>query len=103
VTTQLSTTLIRSTRTRRGQEDTHRITNTSTTAVDTHLLLIAQGLGSNRLENASGISSAGAPYRRLFLTDGLLLPGQSIDTTLRFQRRVASRYTLSFLSGQGNP
>jgi cytochrome c peroxidase len=103
VTTQLSTTLIRSTRTRGGQEDTLRITNGGATAVDTHLLLIVQGLGSNRLENASGMSRSGAPYRRLFLTDGLLLPGQSIETTLRFQRRVTSRYTLSSLSGQGNP
>jgi cytochrome c peroxidase len=103
VTAQLSTTLVRSSRTFRGQHDTVRITNRSATAVDTHLLLVADGLGSNRLENASGIAQSGAPYRRLFLTDGLLLPGQSIETTLRFQQRVGSRYTLRFLSGQGNP
>ncbi len=103
VTPQLRATLIRSTRTGRHQADTYRITNRSATAVDTHLLLMVQGLGSSRLENASGTSSSGAPYRRLFLDDGLLPPGQSIETTLRFSRHVAPGYTLSFLSGQGNP
>ena len=58
------------------------------------------------MENASGIASTGDPYLRLFLTDGVLLPGQSIVTTLLF-KRVSNAppvsYTLSLLSGQGNP
>jgi hypothetical protein len=39
------------------------------------------------LENGSGITSTDDPYRRVFLTDGVLLPGQSIVQTLRFRRQ----------------
>jgi hypothetical protein len=83
--------------------------------IDTHLLIIAQGLsGGARLRNASGVSRAGDPYLRLFLSDGVLLPGESTLATLVIQ--CGSRdgdmgdhddapvsYTLELLSGQGRP
>ena len=105
------------------QEDEVRITNNSTTGIDTHLLVIVQGLPKEvRLANASGITAAGEPYLRVFLPKGELLPGQSIAEALRFERgrsrdgrdarddddrqgRRAQpvRYTLRLLSGQGKP
>jgi hypothetical protein len=90
------------------QEDAYRITNNSSSAVDIHLLLIARGLpGQIRMEKASGITSAGDPYLRVFLPDGGLLPGQSIVSTFRFRRQSSNApnvsYVLRLLSGQGNP
>lgn len=89
------------------QEDVYRITNNGTTPVDTHLLLIGRGLSFQvELENASGRTSTGDPYVREFLPDGVLLPGQSLVTRLRFKRRANAppvSYTLTLLSGQGNP
>ena len=44
--------------------------------------------------------------RRVFLPNGVLAPGQSIDVALRFRRRstiTAGKLTLMLLSGQGNP
>jgi cytochrome c peroxidase len=91
----------------RRQEDTIRITNASSSVVDTHLLVIVRGLSDRiELENASGFTSAGDPYLRVFLRDGVLLPGQSIGARLEFRRRShapAVTYTLQLLSGQGNP
>jgi hypothetical protein len=91
----------------RRQEDVYKITNNSSSIVDTHLLMVAQGLSDQiRLENASGITSTGDPYLRVFLPDGVLLPGQSIVQTLRFQQQSQAppvSYTLKLLSGQGNP
>ncbi|MEW5754731.1 MAG: cytochrome c peroxidase [Pseudomonadota bacterium] len=96
--------------TRRGglqQEDVYKITNNSTSIIDTHLLVIARGLSPNvRLENRSGVSKAGDPYLRVFLPDGVLMPGQSIDVTLVFQKPLKAppaQYSLTLLSGQGNP
>ncbi|MFL5290899.1 MAG: hypothetical protein ACJ79U_05235, partial [Myxococcales bacterium] len=89
------------------QEDVYQITNHSSSIVDTHLLLVAQGVSRQiRMENASGVTHAGDPYRREFLPEGVLLPGQSIVQTLRFRRQPdapALSYTLVLLSGQGNP
>ncbi len=91
----------------RDQEDVYRITNMSSSGVDTHLLVVARGLSHQvRMENASGITSTGDPYRRVFLPGGVLLPGQSIDVELRFEHRrdaPPARYSLTLLSGQGNP
>ncbi len=89
------------------QEDVYKITNNSSSIVDTHLLIVARGLSNEiRMENASGFTSAGDPYLRVFLPDGVLLPGQSTVQTLRF-KGVANAppvgYTLVLLSGQGNP
>ena len=89
------------------QMDELRIMNTSATAVDTHLLIVVQGLPAGvQLTNASGTTSAGEPYIRVFLNDGLLLSGQSIKQELSFKRLRNGppvSYTLKFLSGQGKP
>jgi cytochrome c peroxidase len=89
------------------QEDVYRITNNSASVIDTHLLMVARGLSFQaEMENASGRTSIGDPYRRVFLRDGVLLPGQTIVKALRFKRHSHSTpisYTLTLLSGQGNP
>ena len=89
------------------QTDTYRITNTSTSAVDTHLLIVVRGLPDRiRLANASGITTSGDPYIRVFLRDGVLQPEKSIVQTLVFRRRGGAsplNYSLDLLSGQGNP
>ena len=91
----------------RRQEDVYRITNNSSSIVDTQLLFLARGLPDQiEMENASGRTSTGDPYLRAFLRDGVLLPGQSIVRTLLFKRRSDAppvSYTLLLLSGQGNP
>jgi cytochrome c peroxidase len=107
VTGQVQLALIASNDIGGGQEDVYQITNTSSSVVDTHLLVLARGLADRiRLENASGIASTGDPYLRVFLRDGVLLPGQSIVTSLRFRRPSKAppvSYSLKLLSGQGNP
>ncbi len=107
VTAQAHVSLIDSDRKGNQQTDTYRITNNSTSIVDTHLLMIARGLDAgSRLENASGITSNGDPYLRVFLSEGVLLPGQSIVRTLQFKRQSHGPrvlYSLVLLSGQGNP
>ena len=99
-----------------AREDLVRITNNSLRGIDTHLLVIVQGLsGQARLVNASGTTSNGDPYLRVFLPEGELQPGQSIVRVLRFEPRgepdhrrgqptgQAVRYSVRLLSGQGNP
>jgi len=87
--------------------DTFRITNDSASVIDTHLLVIVSGLPAKvRLLNASGTTSDGDPYRRIFLPNGVLQPGEEIEVTLRFDGRDArdlTSYGLKLLSGQGNP
>ena len=87
--------------------DTYQITNTSSTIVDTHLLVIVKGLPKQaRMENASGLTSSGNPYLRVFLPQGVLNPGQSISVSLVFEKQKGGSplsYSLDFLSGQGNP
>ena len=108
VTTQVKIALINSSQSNGGRrEDVYRITNTSSSIVDTHLLMIARGLSFDiEMENASGRTENGDPYLRVFLADGVLLPGQSIVQTLTFKRHSNAPpvgYTLKLLSGQGNP
>jgi cytochrome c peroxidase len=108
VTRTLDTVLVESNRVGGGrQEDVYRITNNSSSPVDTHLLMIVGGLSSQvHLENASGTTSGGDPYLRLFLPNGVLLPGQSIVTRLLFKQQPQDptvTYGLTLLSGQGNP
>jgi hypothetical protein len=93
-----------------GQEtDTYRITNVSSSVIDTHLLIVVKGLvGRGRLENASGTTSGGNPYIRVFLHDGVLNPGQSIEQALVLRRPLSTDaspggYSLDLLSGQGQP
>jgi hypothetical protein len=96
-------------REQRGGEErrVYRITNSGTSPVDTHLLVVASGLSFQvEMTNASGRTSTGDPYLRVFLPNGVLTPGQSIDVTLRFRRHAQSppvNFTLMLLSGQGNP
>ena len=90
------------------QRDEQRITNNSTSIIDTHLLVVVQVLSDRhaRLANASGITSSGDPYLRVFLPSGALQPGQSIVETLHFERSGDAgplRYRLRLLSGQGKP
>jgi hypothetical protein len=102
VTDRVEVALIRSI----GKTDLVRITNASPSVVDTHLLVVVRGLPNRtRLLNASGITSGGDPFVRVFLDDGVLLPGQSIDQPLRFvgTGRPPVSYTLTLLSGQGSP
>ena len=87
--------------------DSYQITNISSSVVDTHLLIIINGLPAGvRLTNASGTTKSGSPYLRVFLPNGTLNPGQSLQQKLMFERRLSDpgvKYTLTFLSGQGNP
>jgi cytochrome c peroxidase len=90
-----------------SETDTWNITNSSSSVVDTHLLVIVEGLPDGvRLVNASGVTSKGDPYLRVFLRDGVLNPGQGITERLVFQlpqNTPALNYTVQFLSGQGAP
>lgn len=107
VTGQTHVTLLRSEpRGARVRTDVQRIANNSLSVVDTHLLVIVQGLERGvRLANASGVTSGGDPYLRVFLPDGVLRPGQSIVERLVLEGPAHARvnYSLKLLSGQGNP
>ena len=107
VTSQAHIALIDRDRDGRQQRDVYRITNNSTSIIDTHLLMVARGLPRQiELVNGSGKTQAGDPYLRVFLTDGVIMPGKSIVVPLVFERdrrdpRV--NYSLGLLSGQGQP
>jgi len=109
VTSQVDIERIASNTQGRRQTDEYRITNSSPSVVDTHLLIIVRGLPhETELENASGTTRSGDPYIRVFLPDGVLQPGQNIVQTLIFKRQGGNNappvsYTLDLLSGQGNP
>jgi cytochrome c peroxidase len=112
VTAQVNIALVSSASIRNSQgellrKDVYRITNSSSSVVDTQLLTLVSGLSSQiRLENASGIASTGDPYLRTFLPDGVLLPGQSLVQVLGFRAMPQAStlsYRLTLLSGQGNP
>ena len=109
VTAQVSIDRIHTQRARREQIDTYRLTNRSASVIDTHLLVVAHGLSDASLRNASGVSQAGDPFVRLFLRDGVLLPGQSTVARLVIRNgagdhdTAAMPYTLQLLSGQGQP
>ena len=109
VTSKLSVARVESRASEGGKrrEDVLRIANVSADIVDTHLLLVVQGLADRlEVENATGFTAAGDPYIREFLTDGVLMPGQA--TTVRVVVRRPSHgpeitYAIKLLSGQGNP
>lgn len=94
-------------RPRNGAEHVYRLTNTSDSVVDTHLLVIVRGLPAGvRLRNASGTTRTGDPYFRIFLKDGILSPGQRITQRFVFGdtgRGVLPAYGITLLSGQGKP
>jgi len=105
VTNRLTATLTSDRDARRREVKVYTITNTSKSTVDTHLLVIVHGISNQaRLVNASGITKGGDPYLRVFLPNGVLLPGQSITETLDFNGTSnPGNYSISFLSGQGKP
>jgi hypothetical protein len=83
----------------------HGITNNSTQIIDTHLLMVARGLPRQiELVNGNGKTQAGDPYLRVFLKDGVIMPGKSITVSLVFKRDrkdPQAIYSLGLLSGQG--
>lgn len=93
------------------QDDTYDFTNDSASIVDTHMLIVVQNLSQDvQLLNAAGNTSSGDPFVRVFLKDGVLLPGQSISKKLKlrlkqpFNAPIAEvDYSLTLLSGQGEP
>lgn len=91
----------------RQEANEYRITNDSSSIVDTHLLMVVRGASNQcRLANASGVTSNGDTYLRVFLSNGVLLPGQSITERLSFRRDSTApqaECALTFLSGQGTP
>jgi cytochrome c peroxidase len=108
VTDRVNVALIDSGRGQGGHERRiYRLTNNGTSPVDTHLLVIPAGLSFQvEMVNASGRTSAGDPYLRVFLPNGALAPGESVDVDLRFKRSGHSpsvNFTLMLLSGQGTP
>ena len=107
VTAQAHVALIDRDRDDGRHRDVYRITNNSTSVIDTHLLMVAKGLPRQiELVNGSGKTQAGDPYLRVFLKDGVIMPGKSIVVSLVFKsERRDSRvnYNLGLLSGQGNP
>ena len=107
VTSQAHIALIDRDRDDGRQRDRYRITNNSTSIIDTHLLLVASGLPRQiQLVNGSGKTQAGDPYLRVFLKDGVIMPGQSIVVSLVFEldrRDPRVNYSLGLLSGQGQP
>lgn len=87
-----------------GNQDRWLITNTSSSVIDTHLLVIISGLSGGITVDAKEKTSAGKPYYRLFLPEGVLNPGQSISmTVLRSGGGSSGSYMLQLLSGQGKP
>jgi hypothetical protein len=109
VTSRVAVDRIGSNRQGGRQTDQYRITNSSPSVVDTHLLIVVRGLSDEiRLENASGTTRSGDPYIRIFLPDGVLETRQNIVQTLTFKRPGGNHappvsYALDLLSGQGNP
>ena len=107
VTSRASVTLLRRTIDGERETDVYQIANRSASVIDTHLLVIAKGVARGaRLTNSSGTTRAGEPYRRIFLRNGVIQPGQSVVVTLDFLRRPREpqlNYTLALLSGQGRP
>ena len=100
VTNQVDTRLLH----RRPNRDIYRISNNSDSVVDTHLLIVVRGLFDDaELTNATGITSDGNPYIRVFLHEGVLNPGRSILAALRFRGRPGRNYELALVSGQGMP
>ncbi len=108
VTEQARVALSDSVRTGHRQRDTYRIVNDGDTIIDTDLLVVVEGLSDRRIRllDADGLTSAGEPYIRVLLNDGILPPGRQISQTLRFERPARGgqlNYRLKLLSGQGSP
>lgn len=106
VTSQVRVEPIESHRSRSTAERVYRLTNTSDSVVDTHLLILVRGLPDGvQLANQSGTTHDGAPYIRVFLRDGVLQPGQEITQRFVFSDAVRKppACEITLLSGQGAP
>ena len=108
VTERASASLVDSSRSGGRQVDRYRIANTGEGVIDTHLLVVVEGLSDARVRllNADGETSAGEPYVRIFLNRGVLRPRQEVGQALRFARPAGGgrlQYRLKLLSGQGDP
>jgi cytochrome c peroxidase len=108
VTARASVVLTNSDRAGGGQRDTYAISNTSSSVIDTHLLVVVEGISGRRVRllDGDGFTSTGDPYVRVFLDAGVLPPGRRIAQTLRFAPVPGGgqvRYRVKLLSGQGNP
>jgi hypothetical protein len=105
VTSQAQISLIDRDREGGRQRDVYRITNNSLQIIDTHLLMVARGLPRQiELANGNGKTQSGDPYLRIFLKDGVIMPGKSITVSLVFKRDrkdPQAIYSLGLLSGQG--
>ncbi len=99
-----------------GSTDTWVIKNTSTSVIDTHLLVILTNLAAGVTVNATeqtknqalagGTASGepvGEPFYRVFVPEGVLKPGASISVTVVRTGGSNSSYKLKLLSGQGKP
>ena len=84
-------------------ENAYRITNVGLAPIDTNLLVIVSGLPRNMpLLDASGTTTGGDPYIRLYLKDGVLDPGGNVLVKLLLPDQHARlNYKLTLLSGQG--
>ena len=106
VTSQVSVERIENQSSASATDVVYRLTNTSDTVVDTHLLIIVRGLPpGSHLANESGTTCDGEPYIRVFLSDGVLPPGQHITQRLAFNAATKSlpAHEIKLLSGQGAP
>lgn len=109
VTKQVSLRRVRGERSRQGASEVYELKNSSDDVVDTHLLIVVQGLPTGvRLTNASGITRAGDPYVRMFLPSGVLRPGQHVVQSFVFSQaggggQGAPVFKVTMLSGQGTP
>ena len=81
-----------------------RITNGGSTVIDTNLLVVVSGLPKGvQVLNASGTTSRGDPYIRLFLQNGVLNPGGNVTVALRLSGQGSPQdVEFKLLSGQGS-
>lgn len=86
-----------------GNRDEWLLTNMSSSVIDTHLLVIVNGLPAGVTVDAKEKTTAGKPYYRLFLPEGVLRPGQSVSVSLVRTGGASNSYTLQLMSGQGKP
>jgi hypothetical protein len=87
-----------------GNQDMWLITNTGASVIDTHLLVVVNGLPAGITVDAKETTTTGKPYYRMFLPDGVLSPGQSLSrTVVRTGGGSSSSYTFQLMSGQGKP
>ena len=115
VSSQLDVDTVRIRQLRNNQLVTLKLSNISDSVVDTNLLVVIEDLPRGvTLDNASGVTSDGDPFIRIFLddNDGTLLPNQDVRTSLKFggvRNRNSRRgirpvsFSTSLLSGQGTP